>query len=48
VNSLAELVAPISQQIATKISYAIRFDRDPQEGFERSDRILTAGLQFTF
>jgi len=48
VNSLAELVAPISQQIATKITYAIRFDRDPQEGFERSDRILTAGLQITF
>jgi len=48
VNSIAELVAPISQRIATKLSYAIRYDREPQAGFQSTDRIFTAGLQVSF
>jgi len=48
VNSIAELVAPISQRIATKLSYAIRYDREPLAGFKSTDRIFTAGLQVSF
>ena len=48
VNSIAELVAPISQRIATKLSYAIRYDREPLAGFRSTDRIFTAGLQVSF
>ncbi len=48
INTITELVAPISQQIATKLTYSMRFDREPAEGFGRTDRIFTAGLQITF
>ncbi len=47
VNSTAEVVAPLSQVLSTKLSYSIRFDRQPEPGFGRTDRIFTAGLQVT-
>jgi putative salt-induced outer membrane protein YdiY len=48
VNSAAELVAPLSQSIAMKLSYVLRFDNLPEPGFEKTDRIFTAGLQVSF
>lgn len=48
VNTAAELVAPISQAIAMKLSYVVRYDNLPEPGFEKTDRIFTAGLQITF
>lgn len=48
VNSRAELVAPLSQRLALKLSYLWRFDNQPEPTFEKSDRIFTAGLQITF
>jgi putative salt-induced outer membrane protein YdiY len=48
VNSGAELVAPISAQIAMKLAYVIRFDNLPEPGFEKTDRLFTAGLQISF
>lgn len=47
VNSRAELVAPLSQRLALKLSYVWRFDNQPEPTFEKSDRIFTAGLQIT-
>lgn len=48
VNSGAELVAPISAQIAMKLAYALRYDNLPEPGFEKTDRLFTAGLQISF
>jgi putative salt-induced outer membrane protein len=48
VNSRAELVAPLSQSIALKLAYVVRFDNQPEPTFQKTDRIFTAGLQITF
>lgn len=44
-NSETALTAPISKQIALRLAYLIRFDNLPEPGFERTDRILTTGVQ---
>lgn len=48
VNSLTEVVAPLSSNIAMRISYAIAYNNMPQSPFKNSDRILTAGVQINF
>jgi len=48
VNSTAELVAPISARIGMRLAYTIRFDNLPEPGFEKTDRLFTAGLQISF
>jgi putative salt-induced outer membrane protein len=47
-NAVAELVAPLSQRIAMKLSYVLRYDNLPEPGFQKSDRIFTAGIQVVF
>ena len=47
INSETALVAPISARIGLKLSYVVRYDNLPQPTFEKSDRILTAGVQIT-
>jgi len=47
-NGDAGLVAPISSRIATKLTYTVKFDNFPEPGFEKTDRVFTAGLQITF
>jgi len=44
-NSETALTAPVSRQIALRVSYLIRFDNQPEPGFKKSDRILTTGVQ---
>ncbi len=46
-NTETALVAPLSQRLALKVGYVIRFDNQPEPGFGKTDRILTTGLQFT-
>ncbi|MFN8652748.1 MAG: DUF481 domain-containing protein [Gemmatimonadales bacterium] len=48
VNSESALVAPISTRVALKASYVVKFDNEPQPGFETTDRYLTSGLQVVF
>ncbi len=48
VNSETALTAPISRQIALKASYIVRYDRQPEPGFEDTDRIFTTGVQIVF
>jgi putative salt-induced outer membrane protein YdiY len=48
VNSETALTAPLSRQIALRVSYLIRFDNLPEPGFEKTDRILTTGVQISF
>ena len=47
-NSETALTAPISKQISLKLSYVVRFDNEPEPGFEKTDRTFTTGLQIVF
>jgi putative salt-induced outer membrane protein YdiY len=47
-NTETGLVAPISSHIGLKISYVIRYDNLPEPGFEKTDRLLTSGIQITY
>lgn len=48
VNTESALVAPISAHVAMKLGYVVRFDNLPEAGRNKSDRILTSGLQFNW
>jgi putative salt-induced outer membrane protein len=48
VNTESILVAPISNRIALKATYLVRFDNEPEPGFKKSDRVFTTGIQITF
>jgi putative salt-induced outer membrane protein len=48
INSESALVAPLSQKIALKLGYLVRFDNLPEVGFLSTDRIFTSGLQVSF
>lgn len=48
INSESSLVAPLSTRFAVKVAYTVRFDNLPEPGFEKTDRILSSGLQVTF
>ncbi|MEO7361524.1 MAG: DUF481 domain-containing protein [Gemmatimonadaceae bacterium] len=48
INSETAVVAPLSTHIAMKFGYTIRFDNLPEAESVKSDRILTAGLQFNW
>jgi putative salt-induced outer membrane protein YdiY len=47
-TSETAMTAPISRQIALRVSYLIRFDNQPEPEFEKTDRILTTGIQVAF
>lgn len=44
-NSESALVAPLSSKIGVRVSYLIRFDNQPEPTFEKTDKILTTGIQ---
>lgn len=46
--SESSLVAPLSNAIALKVSYVVRFDNQPEPGFRKSDRVLTTGVQLNW
>ena len=48
VNSETALTAPISSRIAVKLAYTIKFDNVPEPGFQKTDRIFSAGVQVVF
>jgi putative salt-induced outer membrane protein YdiY len=48
VNAESALVAPLSDLLSVKLSYVIRYDRLPEPGFEKTDRVFSSGLQITF
>lgn len=48
VNSETSLTAPISSRISVKLTYTVKFDNVPQPGFEKTDRIFSAGIQVVF
>jgi len=48
INAAAILTAPLSQRIALKLAYEVKYDNLPEPTFEKTDRIFTAGLQIVF
>ncbi len=48
INSLVEVVAPISSHTALQTKYTIKYDHEPALGFKDTDTILQTGLQVTF
>lgn len=48
INSESAIVAPLSEHIAMKAGYVVRFDNLPEAGRRKNDRILTSGLQFNW
>ena len=48
INSETSLVAPLSARFAVKVAYTVRYDNLPEPGFEKTDRVLSTGLQATF
>ncbi len=48
INSETAFVAPLSTHIAMKATYTVRFDNLPEPKSVKSDRIVTAGLQFNW
>ena len=48
VNSLAELIAPISAAVGMRFAYLVQYDETPEPGFKTTDQTLTAGLQFSY
>jgi putative salt-induced outer membrane protein len=47
-NAESIVTAKMTSHFGIKLSYLIRFDSRPAEGFRKSDRILTTGLQVTY
>lgn len=47
-NAAAGVAAPVSDVLALKLSYQVRFDNQPEPGFKKTDRIFVAGLQLKF
>ena len=45
INSETALVAPITRQVALRLSYVVRFDNVPEPGFLKTDRVLSSGVQ---
>jgi putative salt-induced outer membrane protein len=47
-NAESILTAKMTSHFGIKLSYLVRFDSKPAEGFRKADRILTTGLQVTY
>lgn len=47
INTETVVTAPITSRIGLKLSYVIRYDGLPQEGFLTTDRLFTSGVQVT-
>lgn len=45
INSESALLAPITKQIAVKLSFSVRYDGLPEPGFLSTDRLFTSGIQ---
>jgi len=48
VDSEATLVAPLSATIALRFGYLVRFDNRPEPTFEKTDQIVSSGVQIVF
>jgi putative salt-induced outer membrane protein len=47
VNTETLFLAPITKEIGVRLSYVIRYDGLPEEGYQTTDKLFTSGLQVT-
>jgi putative salt-induced outer membrane protein YdiY len=47
INTESDLLAPLTKQIAMKMSYSIHYDGVPEPGYLSTDRLFTTGIQVT-
>jgi putative salt-induced outer membrane protein len=48
VNTESAIIAPVSQRIALRLGYLIRYDNLPEPTFRTTDRLFTTAIQLTF
>ncbi len=48
INTESSIIAPVSQRIALRLGYLIRYDNLPEPTFRSTDRLFTTALQLTF
>lgn len=48
INSETQLVAPLSDSFALRIGYVVKYNSQPAAGFEKTDRLLSSGVQISF
>lgn len=48
INTESQLVAKMTTHFGVRVSYVVRYDSRPAEGFLKADRILTTGLQVSY
>ncbi len=46
-NGQVKILAPLSGTIAITLSYLIRFDNEPEPGFQKTDKFFTSGIQLS-
>ena len=46
-NGQAKILAPLSGKIAITLSYRVRFDNEPEPGFQKTDKFFTTGIQIS-
>ena len=47
INTESALLAPITKQVGVKLTYVVRYDGLPEEGYQTTDRVFTSGIQVT-
>lgn len=47
INTESAVTAPLTARVGIKLSYVVRYDGLPQEGFMTTDRLFTSGVQVT-
>ncbi len=47
-NTETALAAPLSNHVALKLGYTVRYANRPQPGFKKADTVLSTGLQLQF
>ncbi len=47
-NTETAVAAPLHKRLGLRLAYTVRYDNLPEETFQKSDQIFTAGMQITY
>lgn len=48
VNTETAVAAPLHKRLGLRLAYTVRYDNSPEETFQKSDQIFTAGVQISY
>jgi hypothetical protein len=48
VNTETAVAAPLHKRLGLRLAYTVRYDNLPEENFQKSDQIFTAGMQISY